>query len=143
MPLTVRSWNILVLTALQESREDYKSLIYAHFSEFVNPYSNLLRTYVYSGISSSVTANTDINQAHIAIKLWLMLAHSMVLPAKNGEGSVSTVWNELWPAYEGFLNVLETEAQVGQYPVCQWPRLIITNVLMISDRLLFPLHQLL
>lgn len=45
-----------------------------------------------------------------------MLAHSMVLQAKNGESSISTVWNELWPAYEGFLNVLETEAQVGQHP---------------------------
>jgi hypothetical protein len=115
-PLTIRSWNILVLAALQESQEDYTSLIYTQFSKFSNIYSVLLKTYVYSGISSSVTATTDVNQIHIAIKLWLMLAHSMAILAKNGEGSVSKVWNELWPLYEGFLNVLETEAQVGQYP---------------------------
>ena len=56
----------------------------------------------------------------------------MVLQAKNGESSISTVWNELWPAYEGFLNVLETEAQVGQHPVCTAPCPgLITNILTI------------
>ena len=35
----------------------------------------------------------------------------------NGETSVAGVWNELWPAYESFLDVLDTEARVGAYPV--------------------------
>jgi hypothetical protein len=131
----------LVLAALQEFREDYTSLIYAQFSKFSNVYSVLLRTYIYSGISSSATATTDVNQIHIAIKLWLMLAHSMVILAKNGEGSVSKVWNALWLEYEGFFNALENEAQVGQHPVCR-VELIIGNVLMIHDRHSSPLHQL-
>lgn len=30
---------------------------------------------------------------------------------------IAAVWNELWASYEGFLDVVETEAQVGLYPV--------------------------
>lgn len=113
----MRSWNILLLVTLQESEDDWKAMIYDQFTSFCNAYSAVLRTYVTSGIASAATATTDINQAHISLKLWVMLAHSISMSTHNGETSVAGVWNELWPAYEGFLDVLDTEARVGAYPV--------------------------
>lgn len=64
-----------------------------------------------------MAATTDVNQTHIAMKLWLVIADFMCKLTKGGETLVATVWNELWAAYEGFLDVLETEAQAGLYPV--------------------------
>ena len=113
----MRSWNILLLVTLQESESDWKTMLYDQFTSFCNTYSAVLRTYVTSGIASAATATTDINQAHISLKLWVMLAHSISMSTHNGETSVAGVWNELWPAYESFLDVLDTEARVGAYPV--------------------------
>ncbi|KDR81629.1 hypothetical protein GALMADRAFT_239698 [Galerina marginata CBS 339.88] len=112
-PLNIRSWNVLLLTALQGGNDDWRSMIFSSFPTFGNTYSALLRSYVHSGIPSSTNATTDINQAHIAMKLWFMLANTVSKQNQSGETTVSGVWNELWPPYEGFLNVLETEAQAG------------------------------
>lgn len=112
----MRSWNFFLLVTLQESQEDWKYMVYEQFPIFCNTYSAMLRNYVSSGISSVATATTDINQAHVALKLWLMLAHSVSASTHNGESSLAGVWNELWPAYESFLNILDTEARVGLYP---------------------------
>lgn len=92
-------------------------MVYDHFHNFSSTYSATLRTYVSSGISSALTATTDINQAHIALRLWLMLVHSMSTNNHNGETAVIGIWNELWPPFEGFLNVLENEVRVGLNPV--------------------------
>lgn len=102
---------------MQEGHKDYVYLLFGFFSAFSATYSTVLRSYTYSGISSPVAATTDINQAHISMKLWLMLANSICKFDQSGESVVSGVWNELWPPYEGFLKVLETEAPLGLYPV--------------------------
>lgn len=47
-----------------------------------------------------------------------MVANCISRYDETGEFVVSGVWNELWPPYEGFLKVLETEAPLGLYPVC-------------------------
>lgn len=73
-----------------------------------------MRSYSTSGINSLMIATSDINLSHIAMKLWLMLSASNSQSIPGGAG---LVWNELWFAYEGFLDVLDTEAQVGLYPV--------------------------
>ncbi|KAF8163325.1 hypothetical protein B0H34DRAFT_805778 [Crassisporium funariophilum] len=114
--LGIRSWNVLLLAALQEQQDDWISSIYAHFSTYSRTHSALLRTYVQSGITSLEAATTDVNQLHVAMKLWLMLAHSFSMLTHGAETQIFKVWNELWSGYEGFLNVLEMEAQVGLYP---------------------------
>ena len=76
-----------------------------------------MRSYSSSGIQSVVMATSDINLSHIAIKLWLMLSASRSQTIGGREALTSEIWNELWYAYEGFLDVLDMEAQVGLYPV--------------------------
>jgi hypothetical protein len=51
------------------------------------------------------------------MKLWLMLSASSSETISGQGTSISQIWNELWFAYEGFLDVLDMEAQVGLYPV--------------------------
>lgn len=46
-----------------------------------------------------------------------MLSASRSQTTYGRETPVLEVWNELWYAYEGFLDVLDMEAQVGLYPV--------------------------
>jgi hypothetical protein len=60
---------------------------------------------------------SDLNLSHIAMKLWLMLSASSSQTTSGREVIISEIWNELWFAYEGFLDVLDMEAQVGLYPV--------------------------
>uniref|UniRef100_A0A8H8CNC3 Phorbol-ester/DAG-type domain-containing protein n=1 Tax=Psilocybe cubensis TaxID=181762 RepID=A0A8H8CNC3_PSICU len=116
LPLSIRTWNVLLLAILQENNDDWTSMIFGYFSAFSNTYSMVLRTYVTSGISSAAAATTDVNQVHISMKLWLKIADSVSKFVQGGETVVYAVWNELWPGFEGFLGVLETEAQVGLYP---------------------------
>ena len=92
-------------------------MLFSNFGPFTNIYGAMMRSYVQSGITSLGAATTDVNQTHITMKLWLMLANSMSTVVPGGESLVASMWNELWAAYEGFLDVLEMEAQVGQYPV--------------------------
>ncbi|CAA7271679.1 unnamed protein product [Cyclocybe aegerita] len=115
LPLNIRSWNILLLASLLEGKDEWKSMVYAEFTAFANVYSAMLRSYVHSGINSLAAATNDMNQAHVATKLWLMIANSISV-THGGESLVNGVWNELWAAYQGFLGVLETEAQFGLYP---------------------------
>jgi len=51
------------------------------------------------------------------MKLWLMLSASSSQTISGQEAVVSHIWNDLWFAYERFLDVLDTEARVGLYPV--------------------------
>jgi len=58
----------------------------------------------------------EVNQAYIAMKLWIMLVHRV---NERGRGDVSmlAVWNELWGPYDSFLCVLEGEARAGLHRV--------------------------
>ncbi|KAF9533011.1 hypothetical protein CPB83DRAFT_806739 [Crepidotus variabilis] len=112
--LNIRSWNVLLLVALQEEKDDWLSLLHSHFNAFSHTFSSMMRSYSNSGISSPAAAATDVNQAHIAMKLWLMLAN--LRSWHGGETIIAAIWNELWASYESFLDVVETEAQVGLYP---------------------------
>jgi hypothetical protein len=76
-----------------------------------------MRSYSTSGINSLVMTTSDLNLSHIAMKLWLMLSASSSQTTSGREVIISEIWNELWFAYEGFLDVLDMEAQVGLYPV--------------------------
>ncbi|PPR08077.1 hypothetical protein CVT24_010538 [Panaeolus cyanescens] len=111
----LRSWNIMLFTALDGSHDEWKMILLDHFSIFNLTFSMLFKGYAYYGITSLEVATTDVNQGHIAMKLWMTLVHLQSQHTTGGERMISSVWSELWSAYEGFLNVLETEAQVPFY----------------------------
>jgi len=102
---------------MQEEKEDWKSTLLSHFHGFSNLFANVMRSYSSSGVNSVVTATSDLNLSHIAMKLWLMLSASSSQTISGQETVVPHIWNDLWFAYEGFLDVLDTEARVGLYPV--------------------------
>ncbi|KAF4615386.1 hypothetical protein D9613_003079 [Agrocybe pediades] len=114
--LSIRSWNILVLSTLEAGHDDWISMMFSYFPTFCATFSALLRSYVQSGISSALAATTDVNQTHIAMKLWLMVADFMCKLTKGGDTMIASVWAELWAAYDGFLHVLEIEAQARMNP---------------------------
>ena len=89
----------------------------SHFHGFSNLFASVMRSYSTSGINSLVIATSDLNLSHIAMKLWLMLSASSSQTISGRGTDASHIWNELWFAYEGFLDVLDMEAQVGLYPV--------------------------
>lgn len=122
--LTIRSWNVLLLVALQEDKDDWISLLYSHFGAFNSAFSAMMRSYTSSGVGSVATATTDLNQAHISMKLWLMLGNMKA--AAGGEVVTAAIWNELWATFEGFLDVVETESQVGLYPVLLFQQFCLT-----------------
>src|SRR5258705_1397204 len=102
MPLSFRSWNILLLAALKEEKEDWKSTLLSHFHGFSSLFANVMRSYSSSGINSVVTATSDLNLSHIAMKLWLILSASSSQTISGQETVVSHIWNDLWFAYNGF-----------------------------------------
>ncbi|KAF8910955.1 hypothetical protein CPB84DRAFT_1842225 [Gymnopilus junonius] len=114
LPLSIRSWNVLLLVTLQEGHSDWMSMM------------NIV-------ISS---CNDRCEPAHIAMKGWLILVNGLSHEYEGREGMVSSVWNELWPAYEEFLTVLETEAQAGLRPT-----LISLTSTSVADLFLF-IHSL-
>ncbi len=115
--ISLRSWNIMLLIALREEKEDWAAMLFSHFSAFSSMFASTLRSYATSGISSATVATHDVNQSHIAMKLWLMLSNSRSMVVPGGETLVSETWNELWSAYEAFLDVMDNEAQVGLHLV--------------------------
>src|SRR6266545_4866990 len=117
LTFSFRLWNIVVLVALQEQKNDWISMLCSHFSAFNALFAGVIRSYTTSGISSLTAATMDVNQSHIAIRLWLMLSNSISTGTSDCQITVSGIWNELWPTYEGFLEVIETEAHVGFHPV--------------------------
>ena len=58
----------------------------------------------------------EVNQAYVAMKLWIMLVHR-VNERGRGDVSIIAVWNELWGPYDSFLCVLEGESRAGLHRV--------------------------
>lgn len=92
--------------------------IFKQLKTFSATYFKILWPYIKPAVSVSDSATTDINQAYLAIKLWLMIARQTG-DTRRGEQTYDMVWNELWPPFEGIINVLETEVQNGVSPVCR------------------------
>lgn len=82
------------------------------------------------GLPPDMTAS-DINQAFIAIKLWLLLARKCAEEAlaigldapqsatgfMTEDRNASLVWNELWPPFERLVTLSEADAEVGDLTV--------------------------
>ncbi|RXW20753.1 hypothetical protein EST38_g5104 [Candolleomyces aberdarensis] len=110
---SLRSWTVLALAALQEEpSRKWVLILYHHFMSFSHTYLAAMRTYAQSNLSSE-SAASDINQAYVATKLWLMLAQRVSNMTGAGDGPMLRVWNELWPVFESIIDGLEVEARAG------------------------------
>ncbi|TFK54850.1 hypothetical protein OE88DRAFT_1674178 [Heliocybe sulcata] len=143
--LTVRSWNVLLITALSTDLRTSPRLLLEHFPAFLLVYHRLLRIYVSDSGTLGLTG-ADINYAYIAMKLWLLLARKVHLvdretgDAEETPGTMEDVvsrrlWNDLWPPFEHLLTAFEVDTQIGSIPATG--ALILTSV---ADLFMF-LHQ--
>ena len=80
-----------------------------------------------NGLHPEMSAS-DVNQAFIAIKLWLLLAckcdtydekvtYSPLTDHTSRDRNVSLVWNELWPSFERLVSLTEVDSESGDIPV--------------------------
>ena len=74
---------------------------------------------------------SEVNQAFIAIKLWLLLARRSseeallidenaalaAMTCTSEDRSASLVWNELWPPFERLVSFQEAEMESGDSAV--------------------------
>lgn len=131
--MVVRIWNILLLEALQKSSlKNVASQLFAHLPSFSVAYHTSLRGHINPlGISQELFS-FDINQAYIAIKLWLLLSvrasetqfdeHGLHITSENQvteDRNASSVWNELWPAFENLIVISEVDAEMSDVTVCR------------------------
>lgn len=83
--------------------------LFRELKSFAVVFSGALWPYI-GGINRGMNfATAEINQAYLAIKLWLMVAKrsTEVQPSSI----YYSVWNELWPPFESIIGILETEEQ--------------------------------
>ncbi|KAF9454513.1 hypothetical protein P691DRAFT_770412 [Macrolepiota fuliginosa MF-IS2] len=115
---SMRAWNILAIAALSDNANNFwVTQLFKQLKSFSTMYFSALWPYMKSPGSVPDSATADINQAYLAIKLWLVIARQSEEAHQVGELVYSSVWNELWPPFESIVNVLETEAQTGVSPI--------------------------
>lgn len=109
---SMRAWNILAITALADGADGSWAIqLFKQLKAFSVTYFNALSSYTKpSGLVLDM-ALADINQADVAIKLWLVLAKKFENSCQFRESVYDTVWNELWPPFEAIIDVLEMETQ--------------------------------
>ncbi|KAG5645223.1 hypothetical protein DXG03_006640 [Asterophora parasitica] len=112
--LKVRSWSILAVAALLEPKESWYNALFAQLPSFSYAYHGSLRAYS-QGANSQVSM-VEINHAYVAIKLWILLAYK-ALESNNidRDSQVFSVWNELWPPFEGLINQFEADSRGARY----------------------------
>jgi hypothetical protein len=123
----MRAWNILILEALSSETTSSSDLLLSHFHAFSAVYFTSLRPYMLSGSGVAETAQTSINHAFAAMKLWLLLAvrrrHQEPGTVETTGGDVQEdhisheIWAELWPPFESIVNAFEADAISGGIPV--------------------------
>ncbi|KAF9464728.1 hypothetical protein BDZ94DRAFT_1255766 [Collybia nuda] len=114
--LSIRAWNIIVLTALLETTENWCSLLFPHLSSFSYAYHAVLQPYAQSGQPPNTheTSTADVNHAFIGLKLWMLLSRKASGINDTDNLNSSSVWNELWPPFEGLIDVFEPGIRAGQ-----------------------------
>lgn len=128
----MRAWNALALESLQSGAEGKPAVqLFENFASFSATYHISLRAHTLTlGLSPEMTSS-EINQAFIAIKLWLLLSRKCTEEAQaidNDEmlplavyvledRNASLVWNELWPPFERLISLSETDAEMGDLTV--------------------------
>ncbi|TFY64018.1 hypothetical protein EVJ58_g2900 [Rhodofomes roseus] len=131
---TLRSWNILILAALQSRHQRSASLVLDLFTTFVSAYCSALAGFQrvampYQALQQS-PAHTDVSGAYASIKLWLLLAGHVEVQKQRSVEAIGSlreedytgtetlltskmIWNELWPPFERAMSALEAEVHAG------------------------------
>jgi len=65
---------------------------------------------VHGGATHPDSALADVEHAFIAIKLWLLLAQTLLVNSTHPSLDVQVIWNELWPPLEVLVNLFETDS---------------------------------
>lgn len=129
--LSVRTWNVLAFAALSNPSDAWASTLFAHFSTFSLSYNICLRPFGSPSSNPPEAAQTDINHAYSAVKLWLLLAlkkfrlkgvsvnkeKDPVVLEDNEDAATRLVWNELWPPFALLVNFFEAEPQTSERSV--------------------------
>lgn len=127
----MRTWNLLVLNALQSGSLRSCSLLFTQQQDFVAALYISLNEHAQK-ISLSNLLHVDVNHAYFAVKLWLLLARRCSVkgstPTSNGnpqseadaaeDVEIRSLWNTLWAPFENLLALSETEAERGDLSVC-------------------------
>ncbi|CCM02372.1 uncharacterized protein FIBRA_04467 [Fibroporia radiculosa] len=129
-----RTWNVLVIAALQSSHDVSASLIFDYFPAFSLAYSSCLEPYKdpqrLASLEAQNSAYIDISGAYASIKLWLLLVRKAANHHREARERLSedrevnmlqdgeilatkTVWNELWPPLDRIMAALEAVAHAG------------------------------
>jgi hypothetical protein len=100
--LNLRSWNILILSALDDTVTlGTGSLLLSHFPDFSLVYGAVTQL----RLSKASSSPSEVKHAYIAIRAWLLLIERMISDDKcEDEEEYSNmalrVWSELWPPLE-------------------------------------------
>ncbi|KAI0062284.1 hypothetical protein BV25DRAFT_1804358 [Artomyces pyxidatus] len=121
-PVTLRTWNVLLLSALQHQSTSSGVTIMSHFPTFVLAYRDSLTTSQTFHNIASVAAN--INHCYASIKLWFLLDRRLSTPLEwadtnprsfpNPNSMALMIWNELWPPFLDLISQHASELQRGQ-----------------------------
>lgn len=126
-------WNILLLEALQRpALGDVWAQLFVQLSSFSAAYyTSLQASHCHFSSFQDILA-FDINQAYIAIKLWILLSLRVsdkeIVQKERGSSSesdyqfsedrnASLVWNELWPAFESLILLSDPDAEMSDITV--------------------------
>lgn len=91
-------------------------MLFSHLSSFSYAYHAVLRPYAQPGPNPNTVepSTADVNHTFIGMKLWIMLAQKAAVANNAGDLNPFSVWNELWPPFEGLIDVFELEVRAGQ-----------------------------
>lgn len=81
-----------------------------HLNVFASAYYKCLGAYVHGGTTLPESAVADVEHAFIAIKLWLLLAQTLLVNATQASLDAKVIWNELWPPLEVLVNRFKTDS---------------------------------
>lgn len=116
----LKIWNILGLSALRASTLSCAVTFLHYFYDFTLDYHHSLLFHRQTLISLQEVQVSEVNNAYVALKIWLLLARktfslhpgretsealAVIFSSSKMDENVCTklIWNELWPPFERLL----------------------------------------
>jgi hypothetical protein len=119
-PLSLNTWNALLLAALSHKSPGPGALLLKHFSSFVTAYGEALAASS-SAVRSVVNAAANINHCYASVKLWLLLERMLSQSPATADVRVPiprampfVIWNELWTPLSDLISAYEVDVSKGQ-----------------------------
>jgi hypothetical protein len=119
-PLSLNTWNILLLAALSHKSPGPGTLLIKHFASFVITYGEALSASS-SAARGVVNAAANINHCYASVKLWLLLERMLSQSPETADVHVPihrampfVIWNELWTPFSDLISAYEVDVSNGQ-----------------------------